>query len=98
MSLGFSGRTKSTTYVGFFFSGQDNILAISPSNKNFITNLTNVHVALFNEQDPKKPFSFSLGLKKIPSNDSNEIDGDIYVTTPFQPPRQPFKIYVRIFF
>lgn len=79
-------------YIALFISGQKNILAISPSNKNLITNLTNVQVALFNEQDTKKQFSFGLGLKKILSSD--EIDGDIYVTTPFEPPRQPFKIYV----
>lgn len=74
------------------FLGQSNILAISPSNRNLITNLTEVQLVPFNEQVSGKPLN--LGLKKISSNDPNQTDKDIYVTAPFEPPKDAFKIYV----
>lgn len=70
------------------------MLSVSPSNNTLIHNLTSVQISLYYDKNevPEQPISFTLDLKKIGgANDEN----DIYITQPFQPPRQPFKIDVR---
>ena len=42
----------------------------------------------------KRAFTFRLNLEKVQSDDGRYL----YATQPFQPPRQPFKIYVCIYF
>lgn len=84
----------SSKLIKSFILDELNVLSISPSNNTLIHNLTSVQISLFydkNEQ-PQKPFSFTLNLKKIAG--TNETD-DLYITQPFQPPRQPFKIDVK---
>lgn len=72
-----------------------NVLSISPSNNTLIHNLTSVQISLFYDKNgvPLRPISFSLDLKKIEGTDDTD---DLYITQPFQPPRQPFKIDVRL--
>lgn len=78
----------------FIILGQNNILSIAPSNRSLLTNLTHIQVVLINDSSIN-PFTFSLNLRKI-QRDASKVDGDLYVTSPFQPPRQPFRIYVGI--
>lgn len=67
---------------------------MSPSNNTLIHNLTSVQISLFYDKNdvPQRPISFSLDLKKIDGKNGTD---DLYITQPFQPPRQPFKIDVR---
>lgn len=71
-----------------------NVLTISPSNNTLIYNLTSVQISLFYDKNnvPERPIIFSLALEQIPGKYGAE---DLYITKPFQPPRQPFKIDVR---
>lgn len=78
----------------FSFLDELNVLSISPSNNTLIHNLTSVQISLFYDKNnvPQRPISFNLDLKKI--DGTNDTDS-LYITQPFQPPRQPFKIDVR---
>lgn len=84
-------KDKSVFYVPH--SGENNILSIGPSDTTLLSNLTSVQISLYYEKSeiPAKPVSFNLDLKKITNDDG---ESTLYVTQPFQPPRQPFKIDV----
>lgn len=75
-------------------TGENNILSIGPSDSTLLNNLTSVQISLYYDksEQPAKPVTFSLNLRKITNDDDGEQT--LYVTQPFQPPRQPFKIDV----
>lgn len=77
----------------FRYAGEKNILSIAPSNATMLNNLTSAKISLYNDKlDNQTAISFELDLTRI-ANGDNDSD-DIYVTQPFEPPRQPFKIDV----
>lgn len=80
--------------MNFSYTDENNILSISPNNPDLLNNLTSVQISVHYEKSdvPSKPISFKLDLEKIINADGEEL----YITEPFQPPRQPFKIDVRI--
>lgn len=57
-----------------------------------IQNLTSTKISLYYDRTESQndPIAFQLDLKQLTNADGD----DIYVTEPFSPPRQPFKIDV----
>ena len=82
------------------FLGEENILSIAPSNSTLLHNLTNVQISLHYDKGkaPAKPISFNLPLRKLTERTRKGENEEIYVTMPFQPPRQQFKIDVSLAF
>ncbi|XP_037039189.1 hemicentin-1-like isoform X2 [Bradysia coprophila] len=97
-NFGFTLKPPQTISETFFNPLKDelNVLSISPSNNTLIHNLTSVQISLFYDKNniPPRPIIFSLELEKTQGEDGAD---DLYITKPFQPPRQPFKIDIKGF-
>lgn len=69
----------------------DNILSIAVSEPAMLQNLTKAQITLHNDKYDGNPIiSFALELENVVGSDGSVL----YVTQPFQPPRQAFKIEV----
>lgn len=73
-----------------------NILSIAPLNTEHLHNLTTIQIEKLNKK-PDEKSEMIFHLKKLVKSKHDDYDDttDLYITEPFEPPNELFKILVK---